>query len=112
MNQEDENAYGLAERLALARKARGISQQQVADRIGVTRRTISDYELGRRQPSLDALGEIAKCYQVTTDFLLGIDKSNNSFVDLEGLTSKEESLIRDLVDDMKMKNAKLANFEK
>lgn len=112
MSEEDENAYGLAGRLALARKARGISQQQVANRIGVTRRTISDYELGRRQPSLEVLSALAKCYTVTTDYLLGIEKSENAFVDLEGLTSKEESLIKELVGDMQMKNAKLTEIEK
>lgn len=109
MNKEE---YDLASRLSFARKARGLSQQQVADRIGVTRRTVSDYELGKRQSSLEMLVEIAKCYQMTTDYLLEIERSRKSVLDLDGLTPKENRVIQDLVEDMQMKNAKLAEFEK
>ena len=82
MSEKDEETYDLAFMLAYARKVRGIGRQQVADRIGVTRGTISDYESGRRQPSLEILAEIAKCYQVTTDYLLGIEINNNSALEL------------------------------
>lgn len=110
MNDSEE--YDLAGRLALARKSRGLSQQQVAARIGVTRRTVSDYETERRQPSLEMLKELAKCYQVSADYLLGIEKSNSFVLDLDGLTSKEKDIICNLVDDMQVKNAKLAELEK
>ena len=111
MSEEDENAYDLAGRLALARKARGISRQQAAVRLGFDRATIFGYESGRRQPSLDTLVEMAKYYQVTTDYLLGLN-DNDDCIDLSELDQKEHNLIRDLVDDMKMKNAKLLNFGK
>lgn len=111
MSEEDENAYDLAGRLALARKARGISRQQAAARLGFDRATIFGYESGRRQPSLDTLVEMAKYYQVTTDYLLGLNDNADS-IDLNGLDQEEQNLISALVDDMKIKNAKLLNFGK
>lgn len=111
MSEKDENAYGLAGRLALARKARGISRQQAAVRLGFDRATIFGYESGRRQPSLDTLVEMAKYYQVSTDYLLGLNDNADS-IDLSGLDQEEQNLIGALVDDMKIKNAKLTEIEK
>ena len=49
----------------------GISQLELGKRLNVCNQTVSFWECGRREPDLDTLIEIAKYFQVTTDFLLG-----------------------------------------
>lgn len=53
------------------RKSKRISQQTIAQYIGVSQRTISHYEKGESEPSLRCLCKIAECLGVTTDSLLG-----------------------------------------
>ncbi len=61
-----------SERLCLARKRLGLSQQAVADKLGVSRNLLSNYERGTRQPDFQMLCTLAKFYGTTTDFLLGM----------------------------------------
>lgn len=50
------------------RKAKGYSQQYVADRIGLKRSTISNYEIDRRLPSLTDLKRVADFFGVGLDY--------------------------------------------
>lgn len=53
------------------RIAKGLSQQQIAQRIGVNQNTFSRYENSIIHPSLEVLVLIADILEVTTDYLLG-----------------------------------------
>lgn len=55
----------------------GISQADLARLLGVGRSTIASYENGTRKPDHETLLQIAACFQVSTDFLLG-NESNLS----------------------------------
>lgn len=59
------------EQLRLLRKERGLSQQELADRIGLSKSSINMYERGEREPGIDTLKRIAAFYNVDIDFLLG-----------------------------------------
>lgn len=59
------------ERLHMARRAAHFQQQELADVVGVASSTISCYECGTREPSLDTLLKISRCLGVTADYLLG-----------------------------------------
>lgn len=52
-----ENPCSLAERLVALRKKQGYSQQEIADRLSVTRQTISNWECGQGAPALDKAAE-------------------------------------------------------
>lgn len=52
----------------------GISQRELGKRLNVCNQTVSFWEGGQREPDLDTLIKIANYFQVTTDFLLGIEK--------------------------------------
>lgn len=60
-----------AKRLRQAREERGWSQQQLADRVGIARVTITMYEAGEREPDFETLTKLAQALGVTTDYLLG-----------------------------------------
>lgn len=55
-------------KLKSLRKAKGYSQQYVADCVGMKRSTISNYEIDRRLPSLTDLKRIADFYNVGLDY--------------------------------------------
>ena len=67
-----ENTCSLAERLVALRKKQGYSQQEIADRLSVTRQTISNWECGQGAPALDKAAELAAIYQISLDELAGL----------------------------------------
>lgn len=59
-----------AGRLALARKQRGMTQAQVAEKLGVSFQAVSQWERGENSPEIDKLADIARLFGITTDYLL------------------------------------------
>ena len=62
-------------KLKSLRKGQKLTQQQLADRLGVAKSIISYYESGNRFPSYDVLIKIARTFHVTTDYLLDIERA-------------------------------------
>jgi len=58
------------ENLKLLRKAKGMTQEEVAELISVTRQTVSSYESGRTQPDLETLKRLAEAYQADLNDVL------------------------------------------
>ena len=55
----------IGKKIQAARKSKGLTQKQLAERIGVATGTIQQYELGKRQPKLETLDKIAKSLDVS-----------------------------------------------
>lgn len=70
------------------RSIKGLSQQAVADYLHCSAVSYSRYETGSRSPSLDLLIKMAECFDVSLDYLLGMNKISE-----QGLTQYEVSLI-------------------
>ena len=62
------------ERLKELRKEKMLSQDDFAKIINVSQRSISSWEKGSREPGFEVLAQIAKYFDVTTDYLLGLEK--------------------------------------
>lgn len=58
--------------LRRARKAAGLTQQQLADRLHVTRQSVSSWELGRTEPDLQTLTELAEVFGTDAGLLLAV----------------------------------------
>lgn len=58
----------IGEKLKSLRKSQKLTQQDVADRVGITRSTLSNYEINRRVPDLRTLQKLAEVYAVPLDF--------------------------------------------
>ena len=86
----------LGARLRTLRLERNITQTEMSKRVGVTKAMISSYELEQRQPSYDVLIKLAAYFGVTTDYLLGLDKSRTICVD--GLGHREMQAITNMID--------------
>lgn len=61
-----------AKRLAELRESKNISQRELAEVLGITRQSISLYEKAERNINIELLTKIAKYFNVSTDYLLGI----------------------------------------
>ena len=79
---------GFPEILVKLRHEHKMTQQELADKIGVSRGTIGMYEIGKRDPDTETLIKIANVFNVTTDQLLGrtdtpspVDKITDSVSD-------------------------------
>ena len=62
----------LAKRLKLLREKQGKGQQEVCAALNIEQSTLANYENGKRIPKIDILIKIARYYNVSTDYLLGI----------------------------------------
>ena len=58
------------ERLTTLRKSKGLSQEQLAERLNLTRQTISKWELDQSTPDMDYLVALSDYFEVTTDYLI------------------------------------------
>lgn len=92
----------LNERIRELRGSRGISQIQLAGKLGVTKQSVSNWENDNILPSIEMLVKIANFFEVSTDYLLGLD--NKRTLDVENLTENQISHIQLIVDDLR--NAK------
>ena len=70
-------------KLKLLRLQDNMTQEQLAQKLNLTKSVISAYETGLRLPSYDVLIRIAKIFNVSTDYLLGLEHKQE--VDLSGL---------------------------
>ena len=91
------------ERLRRLRKERKLTQQQLAELIGVKNGVISFYELGDRIPSPDVLRKLALALHVSTDFLLGIERT--ATLDASGLDEQDRLVVQTIITHLREKNS-------
>ena len=82
------------EKLQALRKQKGLTQEELAEALWVSRAAVSKWESGRGYPSIDSLKQIAKFYHVTIDELL----SGDEILTLAEADQKQwESRVQDLI---------------
>ena len=74
----------------------GISQAELARRLGIARSNINAWEMGLSSPNAACLIDLAKIFHCSTDYLLGLEKDNQ--ISLTGLSKEETKVIYDLID--------------
>ena len=60
----------LGEKIQKLRKQRGLSQETLAEKVTVTRQTISKWELGQSLPDLDFIAQLSDIFNVSSDYLI------------------------------------------
>ena len=68
----------IGKKLKQLRKSKGLTQEQVAEKVDITRSTISNYEIGRRTPHLKDLSALAAVFGVGLDYF-GISPKDEAF---------------------------------
>jgi len=81
----------LGERLTLLRKEMNLSQEEVAERLNVTRQTVSKWELDQSTPDFDKVIPICKLYNISSEELLTGRKAdvNNNDQEYNLMTDQE-----------------------
>lgn len=79
----------------------GMTQAQLAARIGVTKSVVSFYELKERAPSPDVLIKCASIFHVSTDYLLGLDKAET--IDISDLNKEDIAILRTMAERLREK---------
>ena len=65
----------LCEKLYELRRAAGLSQEELAERLNVSRQAVSKWENGAAQPELSKLVELSRLYGVSVDELLSLEEA-------------------------------------
>ena len=94
MNWQERGIMEFNEKLQELRKQKGLTQEELAEYLYVSRTAISKWESGRGYPNIDSLKAIAKFFRVTIDELLSGDEL---LTIAEEDTRQKERTIRDLV---------------
>lgn len=66
---------GFGKRLAQLRKAKGLTQKELGDKVDVSNRVIAYYERKTQYPPAHLIGPLAQALEVSTDELLGLKPS-------------------------------------
>lgn len=81
-------------RLRELRNSRKLSQQELADLLGISKSSINMYERGEREPGLDALEAMADFFNVDMDYLMGKTSEIKTFddkFDIEKLSNESQA---------------------
>ena len=89
------------EKVKKLRHEKDLTQQQLAELLGVAVSVISSYESGSRYPSYEVLISLARIFHVSTDYLLGLEKLK--IVDVSGLDDNEIKVILQMIDVLREK---------
>ncbi len=84
------------------RKARSISQVELANQIGVSKQAVSNWENNNILPSIDILIKLSKFFACSSDYLLELDNPKTS-IDTSKLSPEEAQHILQVVRDLEKK---------
>ncbi len=91
----------LGKRIYALRTAFGWNQVQLAEKLNISKQTVSNWENENIQPSIDMLVRVAKLFRVSTDYLLGLDDAQT--INVDGLPISFVAHLTQLVEDYKQK---------
>ena len=83
------------------RKSRNLSQVQLAEKLGISKQTVSNWENNNILPSIDMLLKISKLFSVSCDYLL--EQQDRTYLEISDLTLEQISHIQQLIDDIRKK---------
>lgn len=107
------------ERLSALRKQRGLTQQALADLVGLAVLQIRRYEGGTSQPTLDVIRRLAIALGVSADMLVfdgeergPSDALRYQFETISRMSAHEQEVVRELLDALIVKNQVVGALER
>lgn len=91
----------VSKRIVSLREEKGETQQELANAIGITRQSLSRYEIAARTVSVEVLGALAQHFNVSADYLLGLSDVRSTEQDIQtacevtGLSEKAVKMLKD-----------------
>jgi len=90
----------LGARLKALRFEKHMTQNEISQRVGVSKAMISSYELEQRSPSYEVLIKLAALFNVSTDYLLGVEKTAMNY---NGLSDREIRAVMNIIEVLRDK---------
>lgn len=85
----------ISERIKELREKQNLTQSGLAKKLNITRSAVNAWEMGISVPNVEKLVELSSLFNVSVDYLLGI---NNSFnINISNLSEEEKKLVLNLV---------------
>ena len=91
----------IADKIKALREGRGMTQAELARRLGVTRSGVNAWEMGVTVPSTQYVVELALLFGVSTDYLL--DLPSTKTIPVDGLTEAEIAALLSLINCLKLR---------
>ena len=91
----------IAEKVKKLREQKGLSQAELARLLGITRSSVNAWEMGISVPSTQYIVDLAGVFDISTDYLLGVDSS--STISVAGLTDSDIILVHSIIEHLKNK---------
>ncbi|MGM9592263.1 MAG: helix-turn-helix domain-containing protein [Oscillospiraceae bacterium] len=91
----------IAEKVKKLREQKGLSQAELARQLGITRSSVNAWEMGISVPSTQYIVDLAGVFEISTDYLLGVDSS--STISVAGLTDSDILLVHSIIEHLKNK---------
>lgn len=103
------NPKEIGKRIQLLRKQRGLSQEELADKLNVSSNTVAKIECGLRRPSVDFVVDLVNFFDTTVDYIIlgeEIKKERNYDFLIREIDDKVEQLLALKENLLKEKNEK------
>ncbi len=96
-----------ATRLKHLRQSKQLNQVQLAEKLGVKKQSVSNWENDNIMPSVEMLEKVADFFRVSTDYLLGRDSKildGVQSMDVTGLTPQQKDHLCAIIEDFRQCN--------
>lgn len=84
---------------------KGLNQTELAEKLFINKSMISSYEKGTRMPSLDVLMQLTFIFNVSVDYMLGVQRDEvedkQKSIDISGLNDNQIKIIENLIDEFR-----------
>ena len=92
--QKGEHIMEFSEKLLTLRKANNLTQEQLAEKLDVSRQSVSKWESGQATPEMERITQLSAVFNVTTDYLLKSSEINDLSVKTEMLEKQQQNILQ------------------
>ena len=93
--------YNIADRIRYLRDKTGLTQTDIANKLGISRSAVNSWEMSLTSPSLANLVEMSKIFKVSLDYL--VSASDKMLVDISDLSAEEREVVLRLISCLQCK---------
>lgn len=86
----------IADRIKALREKHGLTQAELARKLGITRSGVNAWEMGITVPSTQYIVELSLLFSVSTDYLLDMPQTKS--ISVEGLNDREIAAVVEIID--------------
>ena len=97
----------IGEQIKALRIARNMSQVELASALNVSKQSVSNWENNNILPSVEIIKQLARFFSCSSDYLLELDNSPKSYIDISELSLEQAAHVTSLVNDIKNLNRTL-----